>query len=370
MEDGAARRACRIEPDDRAARLGRTGIAVRRHHDGQRGGVAEARRRQVGEATLRDREHRRDQVALEPHHQHLGLWIAEAGIIFDQLGALRGEHQPGIEHAAERDAVRRHRRDGGRDDLVERALFEVGGEHGRRAVGAHPAGVGAGIALADALVILRRAKRHQRGAVGEDEEARLLAFKEFLDHRLRLAVREQRVERGLGLGAGEGDDDALARRQPVGLDDHGQREGAGERDVRVGAVRYADIARGRNPCARAQILGEALRPFELGSGPGRTEDGDGSGAQRVGEAVDERRLGADHDEADALFADEGDDGSVIRRIEAHERRKAGDAGVARRGIERIEARRKAGRLHQLPRERMFAAPRAQQQDVHARSLFR
>ena len=51
--------------------------------------------------------------------------------------------------------------------------------------------------------------------------------------------------------------------------------------------------------SRAEVLGEALGAFELGRGLGRAERLDPGGGQIVGEAGHQRRLGADHDEADA-----------------------------------------------------------------------
>ena len=62
-------------------------------------------------------------------------------------------------------------------------------------------------------------RRQQVLAVGEDEEARLLAGHELLDHHPRAgAFGEDRVERRLRLGDGRGDGHALAGGEAVGLD--------------------------------------------------------------------------------------------------------------------------------------------------------
>jgi len=80
-------------------------------------------------------------------------------------------------------------------------------------------------------VILRGAEGDDRGAVGEREEARLLAFDELLDHDLRARAAERPAEhvgeRVLGLGEGLGDHHALARREAIGLE-HIRRSKAGE----------------------------------------------------------------------------------------------------------------------------------------------
>ena len=75
---------------------------------------------------------------------------------------------------------------------------------GRRRIGAHAAGVRAGVAVADALVILRGSQRQRGLAVDEGEEACLLAFEKFLDHDLGAGRAERageaRVDGRLGLG--------------------------------------------------------------------------------------------------------------------------------------------------------------------------
>ncbi len=72
----------------------------------------------------------------------------------------------------------------------------------------------------------------------------------------------------LGFGRRRRDDDALAGRQPIRLDHDGEQsaEGMGPRGFRIGEHRI--VGRGNAEVA-AEILGEALRPFELGSGSTR-----------------------------------------------------------------------------------------------------
>ena len=82
---------------------------------------------------------------------------------------------------------------------------------------------GPGVAVADALVVLRRAEGQRGRAVAEAEEARLLAVEEFLDHDLGAGRAEGAAEAGVDrrqrLVDGHRDRDALAGGEPVGLDD-------------------------------------------------------------------------------------------------------------------------------------------------------
>jgi hypothetical protein len=55
-----------------------------------------------------------------------------------------------------------------------------------------------------------------------------------------------------------------------------------------------------------------------------------------------------------------DDGAMIRGGNVDQCRMSGYAGIARRGIKGLDARR----LRKLPRQRMFAAAAAKQKDVH------
>src|SRR3546814_2093373 len=58
--------------------------------------------------------------------------------------------------------------------------------------------------------------------------------------------------------------------------------------MRFLGARAADIGRGRDRRARAEILGEALRAFEPRGVGARAEDGDVDLAQSIGEPRDER----------------------------------------------------------------------------------
>ena len=77
--------------------------------------------------------------------------------------------------------MRAHRR---LHDLVHRAPVHLGGHHRRRRIGAHAAGVRPVVAVADALVVLRRGERDRGLAVAQREERSFLADKAIPRSRL------------------------------------------------------------------------------------------------------------------------------------------------------------------------------------------
>ena len=107
---------------------------------------------------------------------------------------------------------------------------------------AHPARVRAGVALADALEVARRGERERGLAVAEREHGELDALQELLDDDRRVAeavLHEHVHERRPRLVLVGRDHDALARREPVGL----QRDGIGRDRGEAG------LDGRRRPCA-------------------------------------------------------------------------------------------------------------------------
>ena len=201
--------------------------------------------------------------------------------------------------------------DGGDDAGHER----VGLRH--RRVGAHAAGVRAGVAVADPLVVARRSERHGALAVAQRQQRELLAGHELLhDHRkVAEAVGDEHVlERRARLCLVGGDHDALARREPVGLD-HG----------RVAVHRGEALVHGRDDAMRRggdarrghDLLRERLRALQPRGGGERPEVAHARGPERIAEAGDERRLRPDDDEVDAGIARRGGErrGIAGRRVE-------------------------------------------------------
>jgi hypothetical protein len=102
-------------------------------------------------------------------------------------------------------------------------------------------------------VILGRSEWEHRRAIGQREEARLFAGQELFDHDRLPSGGERRF----GLRPGLGNDHTFARREPVRLDDHRQAKA-----IQRGRIGRADIARGRDAGAGAQIL---VKPFDPSS---------------------------------------------------------------------------------------------------------
>ena len=127
-----------------------------------------------------------EDVGLEAEEDGFGFGIAEAGVEFEDHGAARGHHDAAEEDAFEGFAFGVHAVDDLLRDVVEEPVA-----HGRRGdavggVSAHAAGVGAGVAFADALVVLRGGYFDGVGAVAEGKEGELFAGEELLEDDLRL----------------------------------------------------------------------------------------------------------------------------------------------------------------------------------------
>ena len=142
----------------------------------------------------------------QARQDRLRLGIAQADVELEQPRPLRGQHQPGVEEAAQGCPARGHQCQHRPVHRVEDGQRIRLGQVVERRVRAHPAGVGAGVALTHALVILRAAEGHDDRPVGEREEARFLAGHELLDHHFRAGPKrlwpelpaEHLGKRGLG----------------------------------------------------------------------------------------------------------------------------------------------------------------------------
>ncbi len=223
---------------------------------------------------------------------------------FDDAQALRGQGQPAVEETGERGAAAGHLVDDGLGDGADDALDHARRCPRRRRVGAHAAGVRSRVAVADALEVLGGGERHGPGPVAEDEEGDLGSVEVVLDDDPvgDLEARVRVVEGRLPVG---GDDDALARGEPVGLDDVRGAEVV-DRGGRLVCGVGDDGARGRHPRRLHDLLGKRLRAFEVCGLGARTEDRERGLTQGVGDPGDERGLGSDDDEVDVeAFGERG-----------------------------------------------------------------
>jgi hypothetical protein len=205
------------------------------------------------------------------------------------------------------------------------------------------------------------------------EEACLLALEKLLDHRLgpgfAEAPGEDLANRCFRLRAALGNRHPLARRQTVCLDHHRDSE-AIKRGKAIGLLGDSHVIAGRNARPFAQVLGEALAALEPGGGTAGPEHRNRAVAQRIGQPIDQRRLRADDNQPDPVRLAESDHRGVVRRIERDQLGVLACSWISRRDIEPVVGLGEQAGLRQLPGQRMFAAARAQQQDIHGRFLFR
>ncbi|MDB5684839.1 MAG: hypothetical protein JWM75_2537, partial [Sphingomonas bacterium] len=82
--------------------------------------------------------------------------------------------------------------------------------------------------------------------------------------------------------------------------------------------------------------------------------------EHIHQPVDQRLFGADDDQVDIPVAHESEHRFAVPVIQFDEFGMRSDSRIAGGGIEPVETRR----LRQLPGQRMFAAARPEQQDVH------
>ena len=164
----------------------------------------------------------------EPHQHGLGLRVAEADVELEDLGALVREHQPGIEHASKRAPGSLQGVDGRDEDLALDLFHQVGRDDRGGREGAHAAGIGALVVVVGAFVILAGLQGDDRPAIGEGQDAGLLAVELLLDDEAVAGLAEDAPDHDLfdaveGLAEVVADEDALAGGQAVGLEDQPKR---------------------------------------------------------------------------------------------------------------------------------------------------
>ena len=238
------------------------------------------------------------EIGFQAHQDRLGFGIAHAAVEFQGFdAAVLADHQSGVKEAGVRHAFERHALDGGVDDFADDLGVDARRDRRCRRVRTHAAGVGAGVAVADALVILAGGERQHVFAVDHDDEADLFAIEKFFDHDARASIAEFVVGEHVIDGRVRffqrlGDDDTLACREAVGLDDDGCALFV-HVGVRGGSVREGLECGSRYAVPRHEALGEILGGFELGSGLGGAEYPQPARAENIDDAGSQRRFGAD-----------------------------------------------------------------------------
>ncbi len=196
---------------------------------------------------------------------------------------------------------------------------------------------GPGVAVPDPLEVLGGREREHPVAVADAEEGHLGPVEELLDDDPTVGLGEASAGVLDGGGPVVGDDDSLAGRQAVVLDDvRGAERVEGGLDLRDGG---ADVGEGRRDVGRRHdLLGEGLAPLEPGRLGARPEGGEAGRDERVGDPGDERRLRADDDEVDLVspghLEDRGGVGDPTRQRLAP--RDGLDAGVAGCGDDGVD----------------------------------
>ena len=198
---------------------------------------------------------------------------------------------------------------------------------------------------------MRRGKRERGRAVAEREQRDLATDEKLLD--------DDTPPEGPRSGQGGGellfalaDEDALSGREPVGLD-HARRS------------RLSELSSGRHPGGLQNLLGEGLRALDAGCSRARSEDRRSGGSELVGEPGHERCLRADHDEPDPKAPGKAQQRFAVFGLNGVTGSQRGDPGISRRGMQLAEV----GAVPDSPRERVFAPAAADDENVHAASLF-
>ena len=112
-----------------------------------------------------------EEIAVQTHEHGLGLGVAEAAVELEDLRAAGGHHEAAVEDSGVGRALGGHAVDDGLRDVADEPLAHVVIEEGGGRVGAHASGVGAGIAIADALVVLGGDQGDNALAIAEAEES-------------------------------------------------------------------------------------------------------------------------------------------------------------------------------------------------------
>ena len=311
-----------------------------------------------------------EQVRLQAHHDRLCFRIAEAHVEFDHTGrAMAVDHQARVKKADERRAFGGHAGEGRPDHLVHDATVDLGADHGCRRIGAHAAGVGAGVRFADPLVVLAGRHRQRGVAIGDNDVAGFLAFEEFLDDDARPGIaqglRAEHVVQGLfGIAKGQCHDDALAGSESVRLDHDRRADLAHVSQSRLERAEYCVACR-RDVVAEQKGLGIRLGTFELGGDPARPETGQALGTKAVDQAEHQRRLRSDHSQIDPLGMREPQQAIDVgdRHFRIAHARLARGSGIAGRNDHLADA----FALGQFPGQRMFTTASTYDEEFHFES---
>ena len=288
MEDERARRPASSSPSIGVAGARPPRVASRRQDDRRRlapGSVGQPpRRRRSARAAPREspRAAASSSGPSAPPSRGRIAWVSgspKRALNSSRTRPVRGQHQPGVQGAAERRPAPGQL---GQDRPVEASTRirrrRVVGQVRQRAVGPHAAGVRPGVAVERAACGRARRQGHGVAAVADRDDARLGTGQPLLDD--APCARRIRARTGWSMAASASvervaDGHALAGRQAVGLD-HDAAPVAGQlgREARAAAAGSPNAAgAGHRDAGRLRdLVAERLARFDPRRGLRRPED--------------------------------------------------------------------------------------------------
>ena len=284
---------------------------------GDHAGAAAGRDRQGrgrGQVPLGTGQQHRRQLRSQEGHQGFAFGIAEAAVELDHLGAVGGEHQAGIDHAAVVDATVPQCRQGGLQHAAAHRLQTRRIEQGRRGISPHAASVGSGVAFADALVVLGGGQQHHRLAIGEGKHRHLRSAQRLLEHQRGARRSEAPIEHLLDrrpcfLHAGR-HGHPLAGSEPIGLHHQGPVEPLQQLQGLL-AAGGAPVAGGGDAGLHHQGLGPLLAGLELGAVGAGAEHRQTFAPQPIGQPRRQGRLRPHHHQLDRPIPAGGRQGLAV-----------------------------------------------------------
>ncbi len=249
--------------------------------------------------------------------------------------------------------------------LLFDAVQHLFGNQRGRAVGPHAAGVGAVVEVVGPLVVLGRRQRDDRATVGNRQDARLLPVEALFDHDLIAGVAELPIaadafDRFDRLGSGGTNKNSFAGRQSVGLDDHRHILAVFEKRGGVIGIAKDLVVGGRHVGVPQQIFAEDFAPLEFRGNLARAENPEFGIAESIDQARNQRGFRTHDGELNLVLLGKLDQPRDVggRNVDVFGFQCG--TGIARRHENPIGA----GALSELPSQRVFAAPFADNQYVH------
>lgn len=255
----------------------------------------------------------RSEVALDHGQNGFGFRVAKAAVVFKDLRAIRGEHDAEVKEASIGQAVVDQSGDGGLDDVS----FNLSKEGGRGELagsdGAHAAGVGALVGVANAFVIAGGHEDLIGVVTNGDEDGDLRAGEALLNEevaRTEEAFFEDVGDEFLGFGLLGADGDAFTGGETVEFENDGE---GGEGDSGFGGGGGDAEVGGGDGVALKELFGEDFGRLELGGSFAGAPAGDAGFGAEVGETaiLDEPGFFTGDAEVDGVGLHPGDQGGEI-----------------------------------------------------------